>query len=74
MDYLKLIKIKIMDKNKNTKYLIQIISNKNKPQTVAQIKFKSKYNELNANDKIEILREIIRWGREEMWNQYPEQD
>ena len=74
MDYLKLIKIKIMDKNKNTKYLIQIISNKNKPQTVAQIKFKSKYNELNANDKIEILREIIRWGREEMWNEYPEQD
>ena len=74
MDYLKLIKIKIMDKNKNTKYLIQIISNKNKPQTVAQIKFKSKYDELNANDKIEILREIIRWGREEMWNQYPEQD
>ena len=74
MDYLKLIKIKIMDKNKNTKYLIQITSNKNKPQTVAQIKFKSKYNELNANDKIEILREIIRWGREEMWNQYPEQD
>ena len=74
MDYLKLIKIKIMNKNKNTKYLIQIISNKNKPQTVAQIKFKSKYNELNANDKIEILREIIRWGREEMWNQYPEQD
>ena len=74
MDYLKLIKIKIMDKNKNTKYLIQIISNKNKPQTVAQIKFKSKYNELNANDKIEILREIIRWGREEMWNQYPEQE
>ena len=63
-----------MSKNKNTKYLIQIISNKNKPQTVAQIKFKSKYNELNANDKIEILREIIRWGREEMWNQYPEQD
>ena len=74
MDYLKLIKIKIMDKNKNTKYLIQITSNKNKPQTVAQIKFKSKYNELNANDKIEILREIIRWGREEMWNQYPEQE
>ena len=74
MDYLKLIKIKIMNKNKNTKYLIQITSNKNKPQTVAQIKFKSKYNELNANDKIEILREIIRWGREEMWNQYPEQD
>ena len=74
MDYLKLIKIKIMDKNKNTKYLIQITLNKNKPQTVAQIKFKSKYNELNANDKIEILREIIRWGREEMWNQYPEQD
>ena len=74
MDYLKLIKIKIMSKNKNTKYLIQITSNKNKPQTVAQIKFKSKYNELNANDKIEILREIIRWGREEMWNQYPEQD
>ena len=74
MDYLKLIKIKIMSKNKNTKYLIQITSNKNKPQTVAQIKFKSKYNELNANDKIEILREIIRWGREEMWNQYPEQE
>ena len=74
MDYLKLIKIKIMDKNKNTKYLIQITLNKNKPQTVAQIKFKSKYNELNANDKIEILREIIRWGREEMWNQYPEQE
>ena len=74
MDYLKLIKIKIMSKNKNTKYLIQITSNKNKPQTVAQIKFKSKYDELDANDKIEILREIIRWGREEMWNQYPEQD
>ena len=63
-----------MSKNKKTKYLIQITSNKNKPQTVAQIKFKSKYNELNANDKIEILREIIRWGREEMWNQYPEQE
>ena len=74
MDYLKLIKIKIMSKNKNTKYLIQITSNKNKPQTIAQIIFKSKYNELNANDKIEILREIIRWGREEMWNEYPEQD
>ena len=74
MDYLKLIKIKIMNKNKNTKYLIQITSNKNKPQTIAQIIFKSKYNELNANDKIEILREIIRWGREEMWNQYPEQE
>ena len=74
MDYLKLIKIKIMSKNKNTKYLIQITSNKNKPQTVAQIKFKSKYDELDANDKIEILREIIRWGREEMWNQYPEQE
>ena len=74
MDYLKLIKIKIMDKNKNTKYLIQITSNKNKPQTIAQIIFKSKYNQLNANDKIEILREIIRWGREEMWNQYPEQE
>ena len=63
-----------MSKNKNTKYLIQITSNKNKLQTVAQIKFKSKYDELDANDKIEILREIIRWGREEMWNQYPEQD
>ena len=74
MDYLKLIEIKIMSKNKNTKYLIQITSNKNKPQTVAQIKFKSKYDELSANDKIVILKAIIRWGREEMWNQYPEQE
>ena len=63
-----------MSKNKNTKYLIQIISNKNKPQTVAQIKFKSKYDELSANDKIVILREIMRWSREEIWNLYPEQE
>ena len=63
-----------MSKNKNTKYFIQITSNKNKPQTVAQIKFKSKYDELSANDKIVILREIMRWSREEIWNLYPEQD
>ena len=63
-----------MSKNKNTKYFIQITSNKNKPQTVAQIKFKSKYDELSANDKIVILREIMRWSREEIWNLYPEQE
>ena len=63
-----------MSKNKNTKYLIQITSNKNKPQTVAQIKFKSKYDELDGDDKIEILEAIMRWSREEILNLYPEQD
>ena len=63
-----------MSKNKSTKYVIQITSNKNKLQTVANIKLKSKYNELDNNMKIEILEAIMRWGREEINNIHPEQE
>ncbi len=61
---------------KNTKYVVEIISNKKntKYQTVAQIKFKSKYDELDVNDKIEILKAIMSWSREEINNIHPEQD
>lgn len=63
-----------MSKNKSTKYVIQITSNKNKLQTVANIKLKSKYNELDNDIKIEILEAIMRWGREEINNIHPEQE
>ena len=65
-----------MSKNKITKYVIQITSNKRntKYQDVAYIKLKSKYNELDNDMKIEILEAIIRWGREEINNIHPEQE
>ena len=65
-----------MSKNKSTKYVIQITSNKKntKYQDVAYIKLKSKYNELNNDMKIEILEAIMRWGREEINNIHPEQE
>jgi len=61
---------------KNTKYFFQISTNKKhtKYQNIAQIKFKSKYNELDVDDKIEILEEIMRWSREEINNIHPEQE
>ena len=61
---------------KNTKYIVEISTNKKntKYQTVAQIKFKSKYDELDGDDKIEILESIMRWSREEINNIHPEQD
>lgn len=61
---------------KNTKYVVEIPTNKKntKYQTVAQIKFKSKYDELDANDKIEILKAIMSWSREEINNIHPEQE
>jgi hypothetical protein len=61
---------------KNTKYVVEIPTNKKntKYQTVAQIKFKSKYDELDVNDKIEILKAIMSWSREEINNIHPEQD
>lgn len=65
-----------MSKNKITKYVIQITSNKRntKYQDVAYIKLKSKYNELDNDMKIEILEAIMRWGREEINNIHPEQE
>ena len=65
-----------MSKNKSTKYVIQITSNKKntKYQDVANIKLKSKYNELDNDIKIEILEAIMRWGREEINNIHPEQE
>ena len=65
-----------MSKNKSTKYVIQITSNKKntKYQDVAYIKLKSKYNELDNDMKIEILEAIMRWGREEINNIHPEQE
>ena len=65
-----------MSKNKSTKYVIQITSNKRntKYQDVAYIKLKSKYNELDNDMKIEILEAIMRWGREEINNIHPEQE
>jgi hypothetical protein len=61
---------------KNTKYIVEISTNKKntKYQTVAQIKFKSKYDELDGDDKIEILKAIMSWSREEINNIHPEQD